>query len=222
LIDKTERAVKERLTRAINYWDQRAIQLRLQEEAGKFHARLNSRAAQQRADDLQARLQQRLAELALERQISASPPIVTGGALIVPLGWLLGRDEAQIADTRRSEMLAMEAVLEAEARLGNKAKDISSENRGYDIESRGRDGRLRFIEVKGRQKNAADITLTRNELLCALNSREQFILAIVEIEAGAAREPRYVRNFPFQQPANFITGMNVKLRDLLAASRPPG
>ena len=42
LIAKTEAAVKDRLTKEITYWDHRSAQLKLQEEAGKPNARLNS------------------------------------------------------------------------------------------------------------------------------------------------------------------------------------
>ena len=53
LIAKTEAAVKDRLTKEITYWDHRAEQLKLQEQAGKPNARLNSGEARKRADDLQ-------------------------------------------------------------------------------------------------------------------------------------------------------------------------
>ena len=77
LIAKTEVAVKDRLTKEITYWDHRAEQLKLQEQAGKTGARLNSGEARKRADTLQARLRKRLAELRLEAQISLAAP---GGA----------------------------------------------------------------------------------------------------------------------------------------------
>jgi hypothetical protein len=60
LIDKTKAAVKDRLTKEINYWDHRAAALKDQELAGKVNAKLNSGLARQRADDLSARLQKRL------------------------------------------------------------------------------------------------------------------------------------------------------------------
>src|SRR6516162_7385667 len=63
LITKTEAAVKDRLTKEINYWDHRAEELKLQEQAGKPNARLNSNEARKRADHLQARLQKRIEEL---------------------------------------------------------------------------------------------------------------------------------------------------------------
>ncbi len=74
LIEKTRRAVKDRLTKEINYWDRRAADLRLQEQVGKPNAKLNSAKAQQRADELAARLQKRLSELEQERQLSPLPP----------------------------------------------------------------------------------------------------------------------------------------------------
>ena len=86
LLAKTEIAVKDRLTKEINYWDHRAEQLKLKEKAGKTGARLNSGEARKRADLLQARLQKRLEELKLEAQISPLPPVVLGGLLVVPKG----------------------------------------------------------------------------------------------------------------------------------------
>src|SRR5205823_2750446 len=41
LLAKTEAAVKDRLTKEITYWDHRAEQLKLQEQAGKTNAKLN-------------------------------------------------------------------------------------------------------------------------------------------------------------------------------------
>ena len=88
LLDKTEAAVKDRLTKEINYWDFRAEQLKDQEQAGKANARLNSGEARKRADELQARLQKRMEEIKQERQLSPLPPVVLGGVLVVPVGLL--------------------------------------------------------------------------------------------------------------------------------------
>ena len=70
LLDKTEAAVKDRLTKEISYWDHRAEQLKLQEQAARSSSRLNSGEARKRADELQARLARRLEEIKRERQIS--------------------------------------------------------------------------------------------------------------------------------------------------------
>ena len=73
LLNKTEAAVKARLTAEIQYWDYRAADLRMKEEAGKPNAKQNSKLAERRAEELQMRMQARLAEIARERQISPMP-----------------------------------------------------------------------------------------------------------------------------------------------------
>jgi SNF2 family DNA or RNA helicase len=226
LLDKTAAAVKERLTAEINYWDHRAAQLKDQELAGKVNARLNSGLARLRADDLTSRLQKRLAELEQERKLSALPPVVLGGAMIVPLG-LLCRLQNQPApptfatDTERSERLAMDAVMAAERQLGNDPRDVSSQNLGYDIESAiPGTGRLRFIEVKGRVHGADTVTVTKNEILTALNKPDDFILAIGLIE-GDAVSLHYIRQ-PFQNQPDFsATSVNHNLVKLLQSASKP-
>ncbi len=86
LIEKTRAAVYERLTKEINYWDHRAVQLKEQELAGRTLARLNSGLARQRADELTTRLQNRMVELDQEQKLSPLPSVVLGAALVVPAG----------------------------------------------------------------------------------------------------------------------------------------
>jgi hypothetical protein len=219
--------VKERLTREINYWDLRAQELKLQEEAGRT-PRLNSARAQQRATDLEARMQKRLAELEQERRLAPASPVVVGGALVVPAGLLAqlhgeASDHADGArDTARSELLAMAAVMKAEARLGFEPRDVSADKCGYDVESRiPRTGRLRFIEVKGRIAGAATVTLTRNEILTALNKPDDFILALVEIDGDAVREPRYLRRPVHREPDFSATSVNYNLVELMERAKEP-
>ena len=50
----------------------------------KPNARVNSKEARRRADNLQARLQKRMERLDLEKHISALPPVVLGGLIVVP------------------------------------------------------------------------------------------------------------------------------------------
>ncbi len=220
LIQKMEDAVQERLTKEINYWDLRAAELKAQEQAGKVNARLNSQRAQERADRLAGRLKQRKEQLQNERQITAAPPLVVGGALIVPIGLLLGNQTPQeILDRRVTELIAMKAVMQAEIKLGNDPRDVSEQKIGYDIESRdGQTHRLRFIEVKGRRAGADTVTLTYNEILKALNTPEQFILALVEVERERARPARYVRNYPYREPDPLATSVNFDLNELLTMS----
>jgi superfamily II DNA or RNA helicase len=230
LLGKTLAAVKDRLTKEINYWDHRAAQLKDQELAGRVNARLNSGLARQRADELAARLQKRVLELEQERQLSAMPPVVLGGAMILPAGLLrLLRGQGQefsstiAEETERSERLAIAAVMEAERQLGLKPRDVSAEKRGYDIEtSIPGTGRLRFIEVKGRTEGAKTITITKNEILTGLNKPDDFILAIGPIGGESESvELRYVRR-PFTREPDFgATSVNYDLAALLAQSEEP-
>lgn len=126
-----------------------------------------------------------------------------------------------VAARAEVERLAIEAVMQAERALGFEPVDIGQENRGYDIESRDpRSERLRLIEVKGRARGADTVTATRNELLCGLNAQDTstYILALVEVEAGRALQPRYVRR-PFdRKPDSNAISINYSLQQLLALS----
>jgi superfamily II DNA or RNA helicase len=224
-IDKTIAAVRERLTKEINYWDYRANELRLQEQAGKPNAKINSARAQQRADELAARLERRMDELEQERQIAASPPVIIGGALVVPAGLLWGDDVPRdIRDRRITEQIAMQAVMEAEIILGHAPRDVSADNLGYDIESRdGHTGQLRFIEVKGRRAGAETVTITYNEIRALCNRPDTGILAIVEVDDdGRAHPPRYVRGAFDREPHFSVASVNYNMNDLLELSEEPG
>lgn len=226
LIIRTHAAVKERLTKEINYWDHRAAELKDRELAGRSSSHLNSGLARQRADELAARLQKRLAELEQERKLSPLSPVVVGGALIVPMGLLVklqGQSfPAMFArDTERVEMLAMNAVMEAERNLGFKPTDVSRQRLGWDIESSvPQTGRMRFIEVKGRVVGAETVTVTKNEIMAALNKPDDFVLAIVEVDETAV-QARYVRR-PFNREPDFAaTSVNYDLSELLMKSSFP-
>ena len=227
LIAKTEAAVKDRLTKEITYWDHRAEQLKLQEQAGRPNARLNSGEARKRADLLQGRLQKRLEELKHEAQISPLPPVVLGGLLVVPVGLLAamtGRAAAPTAptDTQVSAARARAIVMEIERGLGFDPSNREFEKLGYDIESRvPGTGKLRFIEVKGRVSGAPTITVTRNEILYSLNKPEDFILAIVEFTDGDNHRAHYLRQ-PFQREPDFgVTSVNYDFAELLARAEAP-
>ena len=228
LIAKTEAAVKDRLTKEINYWDHRAEELKLQEQAGKTGARLNSGEARKRADMLQARLRKRLEDLKLEAQISPLPPVALGGLLVVPkglIGEMGGRESAgprTAVDTQESAARARNIIMETERRLGFDPTDREFEKLGYDIESRVPDtGKLRFIEVKGRVSGASTITVTRNEILYSLNKPDDFILGIVEFHDDGGHRVRYVRQ-PFHREPDFgVTSVNYDFAELLARAEPP-
>jgi len=226
LILKTEAAVKDRLTKEINYWDHRAEELKHQEQAGKPNARLNSNEARKRADELQGRLERRMEELQKERQIAPLPPVVIGGLLVVPAGLLAratGR-EASVSvcrDTMEAAAKARAIIMQIERDLGFEPIDREFDRLGYDIESRiPGTGKLRFIEVKGRVAAAETVTVTRNEILTSLNKPEEYILAIVAVEEGG-HKVHYVRT-PFQREPDFgVTSVNYSLAELIARAEEP-
>jgi hypothetical protein len=228
-IDKVEREVRARLTREINYWDSRAARLREQERAGQ-EQRVNAQNAEATAARLVERLHKRQGELDRERQISALPPVLKGAALVIPGGMLKKSEHAPSPDTfdedpisrAETEKLAMAAVMAAERVLGHEPRDVSAEKKGWDVESRDlRSGHLRFLEVKGRHAEARDIILTKNEILASLNAPEAFILAIVKVDDGFAREPVYVRQF-FKRELGFAeTAIVFNIGDIVSLGGVP-
>ncbi len=227
-IEKIRAAVKDRLTKEITYWDRRAEELKLMEQAGKPGSRLNSHEARRRADELHVRLERRMSELEDESRISALPPVVLGGAVVIPAG-LLARITGQAApaaitsaDTQFVAARARAIVMEIERQLGFEPTDREFERLGYDIESRDpKTGRLRFLEVKGRVSGAATITVTRNEILTSLNQPDDFILALVEFREDGTHRVGYLRR-PFQREPDFgVTSVNYDFAELIARSRPP-
>ncbi len=224
LLDKMESAVKERLTSEIQYWDFRANELREKESLGKRNAKLNADQAARRAEELAARLEKRLSEIAQERKITAMPPVVVGGALIVPKGWFGQNENMETnADTQSRhtiEKIAMQTVSNIERELGYEPKDVSAEKCGYDIESLvpenlRKDGNcLRFIEVKGRRADADTVTVSKNEILTALNKPNEFILAIVMVDGDATRTV-YLKK-PFTSSPDFgAVSVTYKIDDIL-------
>ena len=175
-------------------------------------------------------MQKRLAELEQEKHISALPPVIVGGAVVIPRGLLdrlMGRPATFCTDAaarRRIELAAMKTVMDIERSLGFAPVDVSAQNKGYDIESkipaelRDADGTmLRFIEVKGRAKDAICVTVTRKEILTALNEPEQFILAIVEVD-GNTTHTVYLKNPFHKQPDFAATSVNYDIADLIGGA----
>lgn len=223
LVEKTKAAVQERLTNEIRYWDHRARDLRLQEEAGRPNAKLNSNEARKRADELQARMQKRMQELDEESKISSKPPVVMGGVLVMPASLLSApvkedyksQGFASPEEKAKVEKAGMDAVFAVEKELSNIAKDRSKEKIGYDIESVcSQTGNLRFLEVKGRRKDATTVTITKNEIIYGLNLPEQFILALAFVD-GKRVEVHYVQNAFRFEPDFGVTSINFNVKDLL-------
>jgi len=111
-------------------------------------------------------------------------------------------------------------VMNAERALGHEVMDVSAQKCGWDVTSRPQaiDGKLppsRHIEVKGRAKGSTTITVTRNEILYALNQQDKFILAIVLVDGDQCEGPFYVTKPFTQEPDWAVTSINLDLAELL-------
>jgi superfamily II DNA or RNA helicase len=186
-VDQTRRLVRQRLTQEINYWDARHAELLEAETAGR-PLKIKPDTAFRRARDLEARLERRLADVTRDEDLTVRPPVIAGGALVIPQGLLdklLGRSTAApplyAHNTALTDRRAVDAVLAAERSLGRDPQEMPHNNPGYDIQSRASDGHLVFIEVKGRVTGAEDFWVTKTEALTGKNAAIGFRLALVSV-----------------------------------------
>jgi hypothetical protein len=229
--DKVLAAVHERLVKEINHWSDRYIKLTDDVAAGK-QPRMQPEMARRRVDELTERLNQRKRELESMKAVVSSTPVVIGGALVIPQGLLAQRKGetnfcADAAARSRIEMIAMNAVMDVERDFGHEVKDVSAEKCGWDVTARppvNPDGSLkpdRHIEVKGRAKGQSTITVSRNEIIYALNQTDKFLLAIVIVDGDNHEGPHYIRN-PFTSEPDFgVASINYSLGELLSKAVRP-
>ena len=228
--DKIHQAVRERLVKEISYQHNRAIQLREDIKAGK-QPKFAPAQFEQRAEELHARLKQREKELAAMRDIISSPPNIIACALIVPQA-LLDRQrgnnsESSIDAAARAEIerIAMQTVDTIERAHGCTTRDVSADKCGWDITAQppvnaaGILPESRHIEVKGRSAGQTTITVSRNEILYALNQADKYRLAIVIVEDGSAQGAYYLQN-PFTNEPDFgVASINYDLQELIARAQ---
>ena len=229
-VDKTLTAVHERLVKEINFWSDRYIKFREDLNAGK-DVRLPLDNARRTIEELTARRETREKELLAMRHVISATPVIVGGALVIPAGLLAQRKgepgwSADAAARTRVEQVAMQAVMETERTLGNKVFDVSAQKCGWDVTSNppAQDGKLppsRHIEVKGRAKGQTTITVSRNEILYALNQADKFILAIVLVDRDTHEGPFYVQHPFTQEPDWAETSKNLDLNQLLSRAEHP-
>ena len=221
--DRIEKAVRERLNAEINYCDKNAIRLRQAGNEG------NAVQEEKKAADYHKRLTRRLAEIEKSRRLIHKSPVIIGAAIVVSKSFIDSispsqtDDDATLAPTRNTkevEKIAMDAVMEKERHDGFEPRDVSSENRGYDIESikvTDKDSIIRFIEVKGRRTDADKVTVTYNERNVGKNKGENYILAIVRVDNDNPESPvskiTYIPN-PFKDSDCFVTQISYDIDKL--------
>ena len=185
-LDRTRRAVEERLDGEIRYWDARAAELKQQELHGK-KTRLNSGRARQRADDLEARKTRRLRELDIESDLVNHAPTVVAAALVIPQGLVdrLSGLTLVVIDpevARETDRRAVAAVLAAERALGRHPEEQDHNNPGFDILSEDSvSGIVYQIEVKGHRPSNPEIKVQARQVRQAQQNPERFRLAVVHV-----------------------------------------
>ncbi|MGW8159023.1 MAG: helicase-related protein [Desulfoprunum sp.] len=233
-VDKTINAVHERLTTEINFWTDRYIRLSEDQAAGK-DVRLNLENVRRTLTDLESRLESRKKELQSMRHVTSATPVVLSGALVIPAGLLKTLRGESMEDATeavlaadpvaraRIEKIAMDAVCRAEEAQNCQVVDVSAQKCGWDVTSyppavNGKQPLARHIEVKGRAKGQTTVTVSRNEVLYALNQADKFILAIVIVDGEKAEGPYYIREPFSQEPDWAVSSINLDLGELLRRS----
>jgi superfamily II DNA or RNA helicase len=225
-VNKVEQEVKNRLNAEIVYWDTQAGIMSDQIVQGKVNAKLNADRFKERVSTLEQRLKLRLEELALERNIVSKPPIVLGGAWVIPRSMLQSFNSDTnsnpvtftVEGRKEIEQIAMDTVIAIEHEMNYAPRDVSKENIGYDIESKTPDNTLRFIEVKGRQAGRGEVAVTHNEMKTAANSPDKCILAVVEID-GNKRQVTYFMNWIDTGPSFAENNRTLDLEKLRRSAR---
>jgi len=243
-VDKTLKAVHERLTQEISFLTDRYAKLKDDQAAGK-DVKLPIINIRRTLDELQQRLESRKKELESMRHLTSATPMLLGAALVVPGGLLMrlrvkkGLDDPPSdhsllmpVDPRvraRTERIAMAAVTRLEEARGATVVDKSAAKCGWDLTviPPATDARLpehRHVEVKGRLKGAETITITRNEILYGLNQADKFVLAIVlvdPVDDDAYDGPYYVYR-PFTVEPDFnVESSQFQVKGLLTKAFKP-
>jgi len=110
-------------------------------------------------------------EIELEQNLSISMPELLTVVYITPAG------ESSVSESAEIEKIGMEIAMEYERMNDREPEDVSVENLGFDIRSRGKDG-LRYIEVKARA-GEGEVALTPNEWFKAKRFKDKYYLYIV-------------------------------------------
>ena len=127
-------------------------------------------------------------EIEQETSLTISMPRFIGAILVKP-------EMSDMVSDEEIEKIGMEIALKYEISQGRLPEDVSRENLGFDIRSKGED-ETRYIEVKAR-KDESIIALTRNEWFKANRFQEQYWLYVI---ANAVTQPTlYIVNNPFNR-----------------------
>lgn len=225
-LDHTKTEVDERLRAEINHWANEEMRLREQERSGTFTRKRAVDAAKNVAN-YQERLESRLEEIEQSRELSPQPATIRGVALVLPAESVAPDDAPRPTfslNTEETERRAVDAVLDAERRLGREPEELPHNNPGFDVRSCQIDAPSLFIEVKGRMEGAETFTVTANEINFAHTHRAHHRLALVRVSSRGPEydEVRYLGEaFDHIEPAASTRSLNEKWSDYWDKGREP-
>ncbi len=195
--ERVRERVATRLTREVNRLYTEALKTDVDAAAGK-RVRYSSETLRRRAEELEQRRVTRLA--LIDRQLAMSPvsPRITAVALVMPEmhGEVSSGPIVSAVARAEVERRGVDAVLAAERALGRRPEEQAHNNPGFDVFSRATEGPSLRIEVKARIEGSDTFTITRTEVLTALNAAPDHRLALVRVSPDGAGldQVRYIGN----------------------------
>ncbi len=129
-------------------------------------------------------------EIKQEQTLSISMPELLTVIRVIP-------DRNEMVESEEIERIGMEIAMEYERQHGRTPEDVSKENLGFDIRSKG-SGEIRYIEVKARA-GEGEIALTPNEWFKAKRFKDQYFLYVI---ANAMADPTL---YIIRNPAENLT-----------------
>ncbi|GAA5090770.1 helicase-related protein [Microbacterium yannicii] len=215
--ERIRERVSTRLTREVNRLYTEALKTDADAAAGR-KVRYSSETLRRRAEDLEERRASRLA--LIDRQLAMSPvsPRITAVALVMPgISAAVPGHPSVDPDARRAvERRGVDAVLALERGLGRTPIEQAQNNPGFDVLSHSPSGPGIRIEVKARVEGADTFTITRTEVLTALNAAPDHRLALVRVSPlGPVHDQvRYIGNaFEGVEPS-WLTDFDVVSQNL--------
>lgn len=218
-IEAVEHHVRVALEELINRRQIEYAQLEAQQESGRDLPGLSGRLAmaEQRLEELNHRLESRLAELALERNLTIGDIQRLGRAWVVPHP---ERGDPSLAPMVRDdavERIAVETAIAHERARGWEVESVEALSRGYDLLSRRPNPanptltvEVRHIEVKGRS-GVGEVALSANEHRTAVKLGQDFWLYVV-YNCGSTPELHTI-----QDPARLDWKAVVRVEHFIAA-----
>jgi SNF2 family DNA or RNA helicase len=154
----------------INKLDTELIELYERKEKGeKVESVINIK--EERKKQYEISLKELKDNIEKELHLLISMPKLLGAIFVRPTSSM------EMASDEEIEKIGMVIAMEYEKSQGREPEDVSKENLGFDIRSKGRD-EIRYIEVKAR-KDEGEVVLTLNEWLKAKRFKGQYWLYVV-------------------------------------------